>query len=246
ANGTADTSPVRVGPPMVDYGTGAQAALAISAALYQRDRTGKGQIIDVSMLDSAYMLMAAHVVDTLVSGEAPAAHGNAHPHYSGYATYPTADGLLMIGAYTTEQMAAMMEVLGEADRANELRHTARADIKASRQADAERITARLATETAAEWETRFNAADVPAARVRDIAESIAEAQTRARTGLQAQPALAAAGGPDRLPIAGFAYAHGSPRVDLPPPRFGEHADAILGELGLSAPEINDLRQKRVI
>ena len=62
ANGEANAPPVRVGPPMVDYGTGAQAALAVSSALFQRSRTGKGQRIDVAMLDAALMSMSALVV----------------------------------------------------------------------------------------------------------------------------------------------------------------------------------------
>ena len=59
ANGEADSNPVRIGPPMVDYGTGSQAAFAISAALFQRQQTGRGQFIDVAMLDAALMLMSA-------------------------------------------------------------------------------------------------------------------------------------------------------------------------------------------
>ena len=92
-NGEIDAPPVRVGPPMVDYGTGSQAAFAISAALFQREQSGKGQHIDVSMLDAALMLMSANVAATQTDGHPPRAQGNAHPHYAGYATYDTKDGL---------------------------------------------------------------------------------------------------------------------------------------------------------
>lgn len=104
ANGNAHTGPMRVGPPMVDYGTGAQAALAISAALFQRTKTGKGQHIDVAMTDAAFMLMSAFVTDALITGEAPPPHGNVHARYAGYATFDTADRMMMIGAWTNKQI----------------------------------------------------------------------------------------------------------------------------------------------
>ena len=84
ANGEKNSRPVRIGPPMVDYGAGAQAALATSAALFQRSKTGIGQRIDVAMLDATLMPMSALVTGTLASGQAPMALGNAH---AGYATY---------------------------------------------------------------------------------------------------------------------------------------------------------------
>ena len=77
--GTVDTAPVRVGAPVLDYGTGAQAAFAIAAALLRRERTGQGQRLDVSMLDAALVLMASAVATSEASGEPPVPHGNSHP-----------------------------------------------------------------------------------------------------------------------------------------------------------------------
>ncbi|MBY8975719.1 CoA transferase [Rhodobacteraceae bacterium NNCM2] len=246
ANGTAETAPVRVGPPMVDFGTGAQAAMAISAALYQREQTGKGQVIDVSMLDSALMLMSAHVAETIAVGAAPDPHGNAHPSYAGYRSYPTAEGMLMVGAFTTAQLVRLMEALSLPERAAALRDTPRAKLGETVEADAELIAARLMTRTAQEWEDILNAAHVPAARVRRIEETLAEEQIATRGVLQDCPDLAKAGGPARLPVAGFTYAHGSATVDRAPPKLGEHTDETLLELGLTQNEIDSLRQAGVI
>ncbi|MDP6191157.1 MAG: CoA transferase, partial [Gammaproteobacteria bacterium] len=125
ANGEADSAPVRVGPAMVDYGTGAQAAFAISAALYRRQVTGEGCEIDVAMTDAAVMLLNYHVVSTLATGKAPKAHGNTDPELAAYSAYKTASGQIMLGAFTVSQVANLMTVLGSPERADivrELKH----------------------------------------------------------------------------------------------------------------------------
>ena len=238
--------PQRVGPPMVDYGTGAQAALAIVAALHQRERTGKGQIIDVSMLDSAMMLMSAMVTDCLTDGKPPQPHGNAHAKYAGYSTYPTAEGLLMIGAYTNAQLARLLDALGETVRAAEVRTTPRGEIAAARDADAALIRRHLQARTAAEWERILNAADVPAARVRGLDEALAEPQVASRPVLQTVERHESGIGPTRLPVAGFSYAHGSPSLDRRAPLLGEHTDEVLGELGYGADDLKRLRDAAVV
>ena len=78
--GTKDVHPVKFGSPAVDYATGMTGAFALSAALYQRERTGKGQRIDMAMLDVAMILMASHVTGYLRNGVHPKPHGNRHPH----------------------------------------------------------------------------------------------------------------------------------------------------------------------
>lgn len=240
SNGTPDTRPVRVGPPMVDYGTGAQAALAISAALLQRERTGKGQFIDVAMLDAALMLMSASVTDTIATGTPPEPHGNVHPKYAGYATFETADGLLMIGAWTNKQLASLLRTLGEAKRATAVENTSRADIARGQCKDRQLIAKHLTAKSAFEWEQLLNEAHVPAARIRTIDEAISEDQVKSRAVLQPS-GNAAADGPVSLPTAAFTYVHGSPSIDRPPPRHGEHTNDVLEEFGFSAEEIRSLR-----
>ena len=246
ANGEAASPPVRVGPPVVDYGTGAQAALAISAALFQRGQTGKGQRIDVAMLDAALMLMSSPVTDTLSAGTPPSAHGNAHPKYAGYSAYETQDGLLMVGAYTTRQVANLFRTIGEDELGAEVEAMSRDEIRASRDRLADTLTRVLATRSAQAWEDIINEAGVPAARVRSLEETLAEDQVASRSVLQEYGTLAGAGETSRLPVAAFSYAHGGPKLDRPPPRMGEHTDEVLGELGLKADEIDELKQAGVI
>lgn len=246
ANGTAETRPVRVGPPLIDYGSGAQAALAISAALYQRNRTGKGQKIDVAMLDAALMMMSDNVTDTVATGRSPRPHGNAHPEYAGYAAFETRDGLLMVGAWTNRQLSRLLELLGETQRAEEVLRTRRQDIGLTRDSDTELIGRHLATRSADEWETLLNEGRVPAARVRTLDEALAHEQIASRSVVQDCGDSPRAGGPERLPVAAFSYAHGSPSLDRPPPRLGEHTDEVLADLGYGAEEVADLRSVGIV
>lgn len=245
ANGEANSEPVRVGPPMVDYGTGAQAAFAISAALYQRQQTGHGQFIDVSMLDAALMLMSALVVDTSITNTAPQAHGNAHPNYAGYNTYPTASGSLMIGAWTNKQFAALMTVLGHHDRAHAITETPRENIGNTRDADAELIACSLLEKTADEWEEILNQAHVPAARVRTLNETLQEEQLTFRGVMQTVPNTHSAC-PGKLPVTAFTYHHGTPSIASAPATLGQHTNQILEEVDFGADDIEQMRSNGIV
>ena len=111
ATGSVSTAPVRVGPPVLDYGTGAQAAFAIASALFQRSRNNKGQFIDVAMLDAALMLMSSAVVDSQVHGAAPTPPGNSSLVNAAYGCFEASDGLIMIGGFTGRQRADLWRVL---------------------------------------------------------------------------------------------------------------------------------------
>jgi len=245
-NGEADAPPVRVGPPMVDYGTGSQAALAISAALFQRVRTGRGQCIDVSMLDAALMLMSANVSATQADGRPPQAHGNAHPQYAGYATYDTADGLLMVGAWTNKQMSSLFRILGDPERAVAVERTPRGEVGLRRGADTAFLRAKLAEKTADEWETRLNDAAIPAARVRRLDEAMAHEQVVSRTVLQSYPGADRIGVPNALPVAAFSYDHGGPKATVRPPKVGEHTVEVMKELSYDGVAISDLEERGII
>src|SRR6476469_4180242 len=113
--GTKDVHPVKIGAPAVDYATGMTGAFALSAALYQRERTGKGQRIDMAMLDVAMILMASHLTGYLRNGTHPKPHGNHHSHATNGA-FQTKDGtLVMLGASNIRQQKRLWTLLGRPD-----------------------------------------------------------------------------------------------------------------------------------
>ncbi len=241
ANGEANSAPVRVGPAMIDYGTGAQAAFAISAALYRRQVNGQGAVIDVAMADAALMLLNYHVVSTVATGTAPRPHGNQDPDLAAYSAYPTADGDIMLGAYTPKQAASLMTVLGYQQDAQAILALPLSALAARRQQDAAKIATALMARSADEWEMLLNEAHVPAARIRPIEEVLQHEQIRQRQVLQQTQAHANA-----TPVAGFAYDEDGPVLTSPPPAHGEHTQMLLTELGLSRQRQNELLANGVV
>lgn len=237
-----DAPPLRVGAPIIDYGTGAQAAFAISAALFQREKTGIGQRIDLSMTDASLMMLTAHVTETIASGTASRPFGNEQPGRPSNSVYETADGWIALAGYTVPQFSALMRVLDYHDRADEVLGQTKAQLTQSAETDRGLILARIKDKSAAVWEEQFNAAQVPAARVRRIEETLAEEQISSRSVLQSYGDPLAEDGPDKLPVAAFSFAHSGPRLTGPPPKFGANSYDILTELGLDDRTIQRLAE----
>jgi crotonobetainyl-CoA:carnitine CoA-transferase CaiB-like acyl-CoA transferase len=226
--GTKDVNPVMFGAPAIDYATGTTGAFALSAALFQRERSGRGQRIDMAMLDVAMILMSSHLTGYLRNGTHPKPHGNRHAHATNGA-YETKDGLLMVGASNLRQQRRLWTVLERPDlikRTND-----------EREQDHTRETAVLAeilkTRTADEWEEFFQARHVPAARVRTMGEAVADPQIASRGVIHRHASAPGIEGGFGVPVAAFTFAHDGPRVDTPPPAVGQHNEEIFAELGLA-------------
>ena len=230
--GTAEVHLVKFGSPAIDYATGMTGAFALAAALFQRERSGLGQKIDMAMLDVAMILMSSHLCGYLRNGTHPKPVGNRHPHATNSA-YETADGLVMLGASNLRQQRRLWTALGRPDmikRSNEERD-------ADRDREATVLADIMRTCTAAEWEEFLQARHVPAARVRTMGEALADPQIATRGVIHHHNGAAAAGagiaGDFGVPLAAFMFAHDGPRIDTPPPRLGEHNEEIFAELGLT-------------
>ena len=226
--GTPDVHPMKIGAPAIDYATGTMGAFALSAALFQRERTGQGQRIDMAMLDVAMILMGSHLTGYLRNGKHPKPSGNKHPHATNSA-YQTKDGLVMLGASNLRQQKRLWTVLERPDmikRSNDERDTEHAR-------EEKLLQEIMLTRTAAEWEEYLQSRHVPASRVRTMGEAVADPQIASRGIIHRHAGGNGIEGGFGVPLAAFTFAHGGPRIDSPPPALGQHNDEIFQELGVS-------------
>ena len=232
ATGTAESGPVRTGAPVLDYATALAAGFAVSAALYERAKTGRGSFIDVSMLETGLTLMSSTVTDYLKTGNAPKRRGNlANSRSPGAGSFACSDGVISLGVNEESHFRNLAAALGRDDWLTDPRFAERPARKVHAEALVTEIEAVLATRSAAEWERVLQQAGVPAARLRTLPECLASAQVRDRHYIHTDPetGLATPTLPFRL---NGAAAH---RPDRPAPRHGADTDDILGWLA-DAPE----------
>jgi crotonobetainyl-CoA:carnitine CoA-transferase CaiB-like acyl-CoA transferase len=239
--GTPDANPIKIGAPAIDYATGTMGAYALSAALFQRERTGLGQRVDMAMLDVAMILMASHVTGYMRNGKHPKPSGNTTGHATSQA-YRTKDGMVMVGASNLRQQRRLWTVLERPDmikRTNDERH-------ADHDHEVKVLSEVMLTRTAAEWEEWLQERHVPASRVRTMGEALADPQIASRNILHKHENAPGIEGSFTVPVAAFKFAHGGPKVDRPPPMFGQHNEEILTELGYSKADIAGFASGRVI
>src|SRR5438874_5056831 len=173
--GTEDVHPVKFGAPAIDYATGMTGAFALASALFPRERTGRGQRIDMAMLDVAMILMSSHLTGYLRNGAHPKPHGNRHPHATNGA-FQAKEGIVMLGASNIRQQKRLWTLLGRPDMIKNTNDERDAD-HAREIAVLEEI---MLTRTADEWEEFLQARHVPACRVRQMREAVAHPQIATR------------------------------------------------------------------
>ncbi len=241
ATGTPEVSPLKLGAPAIDYATGTMGAFALATALFQRERTGKGQRIDLAMLDVALMMQASHITAWSRTGKSSAPKGNDHT-YATNSAYATKDGMVMLGASNLRQQARLWAALGRPEQAKQ---TNKERVQ-QRDAEAALLAELLLTRTADEWEAYLQGKHVPASRVRQMHETMQDPHLASRGLLHRFESMPGVSGSVTVPVAAFKLAHGGPAITAPPPMFGEHTDAVLGELGYAGAEIAALRAKGVV
>ena len=236
--------PMRAGFAICDTIGGMTAALAVSSALYQRTHTGRGQFVDVAMLDAALAFIPGPVSEYTVAGIEQKQIGNGSVSRKPTAhRFRAGSGYIVLAVLTDKQFASLMRTIGRADALDDPRFRdwrARTD---NDKALREVIETALATDEPKSWEARLTAADVPCSVVWKIDEITRHPQLDSRDVLQTIPTRY---GPMRLVGAGFRLAHGSPGIDREPATLGEHTDEILREAGYTPTEIEHLRRDAAI
>jgi crotonobetainyl-CoA:carnitine CoA-transferase CaiB-like acyl-CoA transferase len=240
--GAADGPPYRLGVAIVDIVSGMFAAYGVAMALFARERTGRGQEVDLAMLDATVALLTYQAGNYFASGKVPARLGNRHPSIVPYETFTASDGEFVLAVGNDEQWRRFCAIAGLPDDArfatNRQRVTGYDELRPF-------VADRLRMEPRQYWIDRLTAAGVPCGSVRNFEELFEDPQIAAREMItRVEHAtigqLQALGVPVKLSDTPGA-------VRTPPPTLGQHTTAVLEQdLGFSAEAIAALRQQQVI
>jgi crotonobetainyl-CoA:carnitine CoA-transferase CaiB-like acyl-CoA transferase len=243
-NGDERLNPLRCGFPVCDTVGGLNAAFAIMAALFYRERTGEGQFIDIALLDSIMPLMGWVAANLLIGGEAPVLLGNDNFTAAPSGTFRTQDGHINIAANQQEQWEALADALGVPELKTDARFQARDTRKANRFLLTPLLEEKLAENTTGHWVEILNAKGIPAGDILSLEEALTSDQARQR-GVLAGVDLPGFGVIQLFNLTAK-FSRTPAHIDTPPPRLSEHTDTILGELGYTAEELKELRRTKVI
>ncbi|MGE0452540.1 MAG: CaiB/BaiF CoA transferase family protein [Vicinamibacteria bacterium] len=243
-NGDERLHPLRAGFPVCDTVGGLNAAFAILAALYHRERTGAGQAIDVALLDSIMPLMGWVAANLLMGGQAPVPMGNDNFTAAPSGSFATQDGHINIAANKQEQWAALTEVLGVPQLETDPRFQERDERKRNRKALTPLLEAKLREKPTAHWVAALNARDVPSGDILPLGKALSQPQVEHRKVLHTVD-VAEIG---EVKLFGLtAQLSKTPgAVTSAPPRLGAHTEEVLAGLGYTQAEIATLREKSVV
>ena len=237
--------PVRSAVSFLDLTTGILCALGVTAAVHQRERTGLGQRVDGSLLDTAVALLAYHAEGYLLAGLVPKALGSGHPSLSPYRNFKCRDGQwIFIAAANDRFWGKLTRALDLEAMAADPRFVKNGDRVANR-AELEAMLEKIIGEYDREpLLKRLEEADVPATPVNTVDQVMNDPQTIARGMIErvVHPTLG------EIPVVGtpLKFSRMNPGVRRAAPLRGEHTDAVLAECGLSPERIRELRDKKVI
>jgi crotonobetainyl-CoA:carnitine CoA-transferase CaiB-like acyl-CoA transferase len=237
--GEANGGPLRAGVAMADLSTGNFAAISILAALRHAERTGEGQQIDISLLDTQIAMMANQGSTYLVGGEVPGRLGNRHPTVVPYTTFEVADGVLIIAIGNDAQFRAFCAEMGEPELGTDPRFALARDRVVNRDAIEAEVARLVRNETRAALIARLEAAGVPVGPVNTLADVFADPFVEARGTVHRFVRE------DGVEIPSVAYPgklSATPaQFERRPPRVGEHSRELLGEwLGMDEAEFEAL------
>lgn len=225
-NGEPDGPPLRTGPSIVDPGTGMWSAIGILAALRRRDSTGKGGVVNTSLLETALTWVYAQAANFMLTGNEPPRHGNGNANLVPYQVFETGTQAMMIAAGNNRLFARLCKVVGHPEWAEDARFGTVAERNANRTTLLPMLQEVLLGQSQAHWRERLDAEGIPNAPINSVGQAATDPQTEALGMICEEPetALRMYGLP--LSIDGERPA---PRRRTP--ELGEHTEEVLGRFG---------------
>ena len=243
-NGDEGLTPLRAGFPVCDTVGGLNAAFAIMAALFHRERTGEGQTIDVALLDSIMPLMGWVAANLMIGGQQPVVMGNENFTAAPSGTFQTQDGYVNIAANKQEQWEAVADVLGLPELKTDPRFQERDARKQHRRELKPLLEERLLQRETSYWVDVLNKNDVPSGAILSLEEALNQSQVQHRKTFSTVHAEGIGDFPLFNLTAKFETSPGT--VEHPPPTLGQHTAAVLEDLGYTPADIEALRAKGAI
>jgi succinate---hydroxymethylglutarate CoA-transferase len=243
--GKPEGKPMKYGVAIVDVCTGMLASNSILAALNARERTGKGQKVELSLYETSLAMLVNVAASYLAAGHNAGRFGNGHPSIVPYTSYQTADAMIALGVGNERQFARLADVLGRAEWAKDARFASNRARVENRTVIDGLISEALSHDKADAWLAKLKAAGIPCGKINSVAEALEDAQTAARKMIETieHPTV----GTLKMLGIPFKFSDTACSVRRPPPTLGQHSEEILsGELGLDDKAIADLRRQKVI
>jgi len=243
-NGDERLNPLRTGFPVCDTVGGLNAAFAIMAALYHRERSGEGQFIDIAMLDSIMPLMGWVAANLLIAGKEPVPMGNDNFTAAPSGVFKTGDGYINIAANKQEQWEAVCDVLELPELKTDPRFEKRDTRKQNRKLLTPLLEARLVQRPTEEWVEVLNAKDVPSGAILSLADALQQPQVKHRETLKDVTVAGIGNIPLFNLTAKFEKTPGD--ITAPPPRLSAHTAEVLAGIGIDENKLAALKAKHVV
>ena len=242
--GEADGPALRLGVAITDIVSGLFAAQGVMAALIAREKSGRGQQVDIGMLDATAALLTYQAGNYFASGQVPARMGNRHPTIVPYESFQASDGEFVIAGGNDEIWRRLCHVIGRPELAEDARYRTNKDRVMRYDEVRAELDQALETRTREQWVRDLTAAGVPCGSVREISEVLADPQLAAR-GMLAEVHHATIG-TARVISSPVKMSETPPSVRTAPPTLGQHTTAVLRELGYDPAQIEELKSAHVV
>ena len=243
-NGDERLNPLRCGFPVGDTVGGLNAAFAIMAALFHRERSGEGQMIDVAMLDSIMPMMGWVAANLLIGNQQPQLMGNDNFTAAPSGTFRTKDGYINIAANQQQQWEDLADVLGVPELKSDERFRERDTRKKNRALLTPLLEAKLTGDTTDRWVETLNDKGIPSGAILGLEEALDAPQVRHRQSIRTveDPEL----GPLKLFTLTAQFCKTPGALEAPPPRLSQHTGEILTSLGYAQQDVDAFRARGVV